>query len=76
MNHNRDPVTCDMLVALLRLRPGLTCTEIGDDLWGRVYRKPQCYARPAGKLVKRAIAAGSVRRGWKENYSRRVFYAT
>lgn len=60
------------LVELLRERPGLTCTEIGDLLWGRIKREVapgifctrncnrQSYALPAGKLVKRAVAQGLV----------------
>lgn len=51
--------TMDQLLALLHQRPELTCTEIGESLWGG-RRLRQSYARPAGKLVKRAIQAGLV----------------
>lgn len=63
------------LVYLLRDRPGLTCTEIGESLWpGNRTALRQSYARPAGRLAKRAIEAGVVREGWSNG--RRVFYAT
>jgi hypothetical protein len=70
-----DTKTIDDLVALLRARPGLTCTEIGAALWGRQSRQPQCYARPAGRLVQRAVQAGRVYRGRCEIYcNRRIFF--
>ena len=74
-------------LALLRERPGLTCTEIGETLWSGRYgcRMRQCYARPAGKLMKRAIAAKLARQEWERSealsrgrvvvYHRRVFFA-
>lgn len=39
-----------------RMRPG----EIGSELWDG-FRAPQCYARPAGKVLKRLEELGLVR---------------
>lgn len=39
---------------------GCSCTMLGEALW-QEHRKRQCYARPAGKVIKRLIAAGYVR---------------
>lgn len=53
----------------LLARP-MTCTELGEALWGQMWRNPQSYARPAGKIIRRLIAAGLVVRvypaGWQE----------
>lgn len=37
-----------------------TCTELGERLFSG-YRKRQCYARPAGKVIKRLVGLGLVR---------------
>lgn len=46
-----------------------TCTELGSHLWsgkaGRPSRNRQCYARPAGKIVKALVALGLVRRAMR-----------
>lgn len=47
-----------------------SCANLGSELWGTKWRKPQAYCRPAGKMVKRLICAGLITRwqgdGWKE----------
>jgi len=71
----------DELISLLKERPGRTCTEIGESLWGGTMtakaRDRQHYARPAGKLVKRAMALGLVRerRIFGKRHMRREFLA-
>ncbi len=76
------PCSLDGLVMLLKERPGLTCTEIGETLWGgtlvAIARDRQHYARPAGKLVKRAMERGLVRERYVfgKRHSRREFFAT
>ena len=38
--------------AIYYLKNGsMTCTNLGVQLWGKHYRNPQSYARPAGKLL-------------------------
>lgn len=39
-----------------------TCSELGEYLYSDGHRKPQCYARPAGKVIKRLLAMGYVAR--------------
>ena len=36
---------------LLRQMRSLTCTELGEEMWGTRYRVQQAYARPAGKVL-------------------------
>ena len=71
-----DRATVDDLVALLKKRPGLCCTEIGESLWGTANVNRQSYARPAGKLVAAASRVGLVREAWEKSCGRmrRVFY--
>lgn len=73
----RPSVTVDDLVALLRRRPGLCATEIGEALWGTAHVNRQCYARPAGALAARAKRDGRVRETWQRScgHLRRVFFA-
>lgn len=64
------------VVSLLSSRPGLSCTEIGETLWGGI-NKRQSYARPAGRIMKRLLNAGRVREHWEPRVNgpkRRVFY--
>ena len=45
----------------------LSCATIGNELWGRMYRMPQHWCRPAGALLHRLERDGFVfnsRRGW------------
>ena len=75
----------EQLVMLLKARPGLTCTQIGETLWPTGKANRQSYARPAGKLAKRAKEDGLIRedrrnytvyvRGERRSYVERVFYA-
>lgn len=44
---------------LLRGGP-MTCSGVGAQLWGRQHRKPQAYARPAGKLLRFMARMGVV----------------
>ena len=46
----------------LLYRPG----DVGCQLWGKKYRQPQHYARPAGKLLNRLKALGMVE--WTEHW--------
>lgn len=48
------------VLSLLKKGPR-TCTEVGSELWGTEYRKPQSYARPAGKVLARLVKAGHVK---------------
>jgi len=72
----------DSLVNLLRSNPhGMTCTQIGVELWGRAgvksrARDPQHYSRPAGKLVKQALKLGLVgeRIETGRGFRRRIIY--
>lgn len=79
----------ERLVMLLRQHPGLSCTEIGERLWcgNASNASRQCYARPAGKLVKQGIELGLVKEGTicttylsknnvEKRHYRRVFFAT
>lgn len=56
----------------------MTCTEIGESLWPNMKGNRQSMCRPAGKLVKRAIAAGLVREKLEigKKHLRRRFYQT
>lgn len=66
--------TTDRLIELLRSNPGgLTCTEIGERLWGQSNVHRQSYARPAGKLLWIARRRGLVLQRWRG--TRHVFYA-
>jgi hypothetical protein len=38
----------------------LTCSQLGDIIWGRPARNPQSYARPAGRLLLRIQREGLV----------------
>ena len=57
-------------LAILRKRGAMTCATLGSELWGRRTaagggprsRMPQHYARPAGRIVRRLMAAGMVTR--------------
>jgi len=54
--------TEDRVRALLRQHGPQTASFIGDQLWGRKGRKPQAFARPAGKLLQLLESQGLVRR--------------
>lgn len=56
--------------ALALLTEPTTCTELGEELWGGV-RKRQCYARPAGKIIKRLVEAKLVERVFPEGWRNR-----
>jgi len=63
-------------LALKHLREReLTCSELGEIIWGRPTRNPQSYARPAGALLKRLEKVGLVkwRRDWR---GAKVWFAT
>jgi hypothetical protein len=48
--------------ALYHLKIGpMTCSNLGVQLWGNGHRKPQSYARPAGKLLRHMQYLGLVR---------------
>jgi hypothetical protein len=49
-----------VILAHLRKRGPMTCTEIGEELWGGK-RKRQTYARPAGRALHRLKRKGLVR---------------
>jgi hypothetical protein len=50
-------------LAVLRNYGGCSCSNLGAELYGEGRRrKPQAYARPAGKLLKKMAAQGLVRR--------------
>ncbi|TWT57236.1 hypothetical protein KOR42_05940 [Thalassoglobus neptunius] len=80
---SEKPVTVDDVVLELREHPGMTCTELGERLWRAKGRRRnvnrQSYARPAGKLVKKAIEMGLVTESLTTpvhgDISRRVFFA-
>ncbi len=47
--------------AVVHLKKGpRTCSELGSMLWGNGYKKPQSYARPAGKLLHKMERDGLV----------------
>jgi hypothetical protein len=48
--------------ALEALDQPMSCTTLGERLWGRSTRPPQSYARSAGKVLARLVAAGAARR--------------
>jgi hypothetical protein len=53
----------------------LTCSQLGDIIWGRPARNPQAYARPAGALLKRLEKVGLVK--WRrDSRGARVWFAT
>lgn len=63
---DRKPRTVEDVADLLRARPGLTCTEVGENLWAkRRASKRQAMARPAGVLLARAARLGLVESSWK-----------
>lgn len=47
-------------IKILRKRGPMTASNLGAELWGTASRKPQAYARPAGRLLKRLRDAGLV----------------
>lgn len=50
------------LVSIMRAGDlGISASLLGEELWGKAYRLPQHYARPAGKLLKRMESLGLVR---------------
>ena len=40
----------------------MTASELGAAIWGTPFRKPQHYARPAGRICRRLAARGLVMR--------------
>ena len=69
------------VIALEKLaeRP-LTCTELGEALWGwggKRHVNRQSYARPAGKVIQRLVRDGLVERVFPEGWQdRSAQYAT
>ena len=54
---------------MLLKRGPLSCTEIGETLWGETCQSNpnrQAFARPAGKVVRRLRRDGLVAIGWAE----------
>ena len=53
-------MTYSELQVLLLLDQPLSCTEVGERLWSKGKRKPQSYARPAGKILRKLLKKGFV----------------
>lgn len=49
------------MLALLTRDSPQRASELGAQLWGTAYRKPQSYARPAGRILARLSAMGYAR---------------
>lgn len=60
------PTEADLraLQVLKAERGRLSCTQVGERLWGRPARSPQSWARPAGKVLRRLVEVGWVARSW------------
>lgn len=52
-------VTDEAVLALLATG-NMTCTEVGETMWGRRGKGRQSYARPAGKVLHRLKRLGKV----------------
>src|SRR5208282_3084358 len=66
------------LVGLLTEKPGMTCAELGNALWGKRAQGdivPARFARPAGALCMRALKTGLVYHSWNEDRQKHVWYA-
>ena len=61
MSNKRQPTnTIPYAIAVLKRFPmGTRCSWFGHEMWGG-NRKPQEYARPAGKILRRLEAMGFV----------------
>lgn len=47
--------------AIYHLKSGpITCSNLGAQMWGNGYKKPQSFARPAGKLLREMERRGMV----------------
>lgn len=57
-------------IAIQFLTTPRTCTELGEHLWGGK-RSRQSYARPAGKVVSRLVAAGLASRAYPPGWRKR-----
>ena len=78
----RNEATLVRMVRILRsVRFGMTAGRLGHELWGthRTGRPENvcmtAWARPAGKLLKRAKASGLVYDCWNHDSKRHVWYA-
>lgn len=50
-----------LALAYLKKHGPSTCSNLGDYLYNRYHKKPQSFARPAGKLLQRLKRDGLVR---------------
>ena len=53
---------------LLKKWGPMTCATLGSRLWGKQYRKPQSYCLPAGRLLRRMVRMGLVKRTLMEHH--------
>lgn len=53
----------DVLQFLKQHPEGCSCTEVGEHFWGGL-RTRQAYARPAGKILARAVREGKAAMRW------------
>ena len=58
------------ILVLKLLKKPMTCTEVGEMLWGGK-RNRQSYARPAGAIIVRLRKAGLVSRVFPDGWSQR-----
>jgi hypothetical protein len=52
----------ERVLVYLRQHGPQTCSNLGAALWGNNHRKPQSFARPAGKILHKLLRAGLVRK--------------
>lgn len=65
LKHTEDRIRALLVERKRKGKPAMSCSEIGAHLWGTSTspaRKPQSYARPAGKLLHILERQGKVRR--------------
>lgn len=58
------------VIQLLSKEGPLTCSQIGEALWGKHRKRAESYARPAGRIVRRMERRELVMRSWSPGRDR------